>query len=423
MPDFVSLWAETAAPSPDWPRLAEHVEADVAIIGAGYTGLSAALHLAEAGSRVVVVDAETPGWGASGRNGGQVIPGLKYDPGTLRALFGQAQGGRLVAAVGAAPELVFSLIERLSIACEPVRAGWLQPAVSSATLATVEERARQWQAEGVATRVLDRAETTRLTGSGIYAGALLDPRGGTVQPLAYAQGLAQAAQRAGARIFGESRATGLAQEAGAWRVPTAAGSVRAQKIVFAVNAYADGLHPSLRRSVVAVPSFQVATETLPQNLLETILPEGHAASDMRLLLRYFRVFRGRLVMGARGSFAASPPPRLLARMRRAIANIFPQAAGLRIEYAWGGMVAVTADHLPHLHEPAPGLLAGLGYNGRGVAMATLMGKVLAERALGTPAASLKFPVSPLREIKLHEASRVGAQIAIEILRLRDRLSG
>ncbi len=398
------------------------MQADVAVIGAGYTGLSAALHLAEAGYSVVVIDAEAPGWGASGRNGGQVIPGLKYDPQTLRKMFGAAQGDRLVAAVGAAPDLVFSLIERHGIACEPVRAGWLQPAVSTATMAIIEERARQWAAEGAGTRVLDSAETARLTGSRMYQGALLDPRGGTVQPLAYARGLAQAAQRAGARIFANSRATGLEQVLGAWRVATAAGSVRAPKIVLAVNAYADALHPALRRSVVPIPSFQVATETLPQPLLETILPGGHAASDMRLLLRYFRVFRGRLVMGARGSFAANPPPRLMARMRRAIAEIYPQAAGLRLAYAWGGMVAVTADHLPHLHEPSSGLLAGLGYNGRGVAMATLMGKVLAERALGTPAASLDFPVSPLQEIKLHRFSRMGAQIAIEVLRVRDRLS-
>ena len=194
-------------------------------------------------------------------------------------------------------------------------------------------------------------------------------------------------------------------------------------MILATNAYADELHPSLRRSVVAIPSFQIATEKLPDAVLASILPGRESASDTRRLLRYFRIHDGRLLMGARGSFAEAAPPALLARMRAAIAEIFPQAAEARTEYAWGGMVAVTQDHLPHLHEPAPGLLAGLGYNGRGVAMATLMGQVLAERALGMEAEALKFPVTPLRPIRLHRFSRLGARATIAYLRLRDRLSG
>jgi sarcosine oxidase len=417
-PANASLWEATAKrPEPRVP-LQGSIRAQVAIVGAGYTGLSAALHLAEAGIDTVVLDAESAGWGASGRNGGQVIPGLKDNPDALAAKFGEAAGARLAKAVGDGPELVFSLIERYAIGCEPVRAGWLQPAVSPATLRAIEDRARQWQAFGANTRVLDRAEIARLTGSSFYPAALLDPRGGTVQPLAYARGLARAAQTAGARLFGESRALRLVRAGGLWRVTTARGAVQAETVILATNAYADALHPNLRRSVVAVPSFQVATEKLPPHLRATILPEGHAASDLKRLLRYFRRHDGRLLMGARGVYTHPPPASLLARMSSAIAEIYPQAAALKLDYAWGGMVAVTQDHLPHLHEPEPGLLAGLGYNGRGLSMATLMGQMLSGRAQGK---DIAFPITPIRPLKLHALSRLGVQATIQYLRIRDTL--
>ncbi len=397
--------------------------AQVAVVGGGYTGLSAALHLAEAGCDVILLEAEQPGWGASGRNGGQVIAGLKFDPDALEARFGPEMGPRLVTAVGAGPDLVFGLVARLGIDCDAVRNGWLQLAVSERTLAGADRRARQWRARGADTVLLDRTETARLTGSPLYAGAMLDRRGGTLHPLAYARGLARAAELAGARMFGASRALRLERVGDAWRVETACGNVSAETVILAGNAYADALHPDLRRSIVPVPSFQVATARLSDNVLGTLLPERQGGSDLRRLLRYFRVYDGRLLMGARGAYAVSPPPGMLRRFDLAIAETFPQIAGARVEFRWGGFVAVTPDHLPHLHEPEPGLLAGLGYNGRGVAMATLMGRVLAHRAAGMPAAALDFPVMPLRPMRLHRFSRIGVRVAMQSLRLLDRLSG
>jgi glycine/D-amino acid oxidase-like deaminating enzyme len=411
-PASTSLWEVTCAASRDWPALGGQHAAQIAIIGGGYTGLSAALHVAEAGKDVALLDAETPGWGGSGRNGGQVIAGVKDDPEALTARFGEG----IAHHVGSGPDLVFSLIERHAIACAPVRTGWLQPAVSTATLATLRSRARQWQALGVPIRLLDAAETAAHTGSTLYPGALLDPRGGTVQPLAYARGLADALAALGGRIFARSPATRIERTANGWRAETPSGAITAEKLILATNAYSGPLHETLRRSVVAIPSFQVATEKLPPGLLASILPGGQAASDLRRLLRYFRVFDGRLLMGARGVFADPAPPALIARLRAAIAEIFPAAAGLKLDYAWGGMVAVTADHLPHLHEPEPGLLAGLGYNGRGVAMATLMGASLAKSVLGEPAA---FPKTPLRPIRFHRFARVGAIATIQYLRAKD----
>jgi glycine/D-amino acid oxidase-like deaminating enzyme len=413
-----SLWEATAGMAPTWPRLTGTLHAQVAVIGAGYTGLSAALHLGEAGIDTAVLDAHSPGWGASGRNGGQVIAGLKPDPDALEEMFGL----RLVATCGGAPDLVFDLIRRHGIACDPVRTGWLQLAVSEATLTTIRTRAGQWRRRGAAVSILDREQAAHLTGSALYVGATLDRRGGTVQPLAYARGLAAAAHARGCRIFAESPATRLARSGDGWLVETPHGAVAARTVILATNAYTDTLCDELRRSVVPVPSFQIATDPLPEELRRTILPHGQSGSDTRRLLRYFRLdAAGRLVMGARGAFGTVSAAKALRLHLRGVREIFPQAAGLAFPYQWGGLVAVTTDHLPHLHQLAPGLLAGLGYNGRGVAMATAMGRELAAWACGAEPEALGFPVTGVSPMRLHRFSRLGARAAVQYLGLRDAL--
>ncbi len=417
----ISLWEATATPARDRPALAGTQRAHVAVIGAGYTGLSAALHLAEAGIDVAVIDAHEPGWGASGRNGGQVIAGLKYDPDRLEKQFGKS-GAALVQAVGAAPDLVFDLIRRYAIACDPVRNGWLQLAVTERTCRQVASRARQWQARGAPVRVLTGAEAASLSGSAVYVGGLLDSRGGTVQPLSYARGLAEAAEDMGARIFHASPCTRLSRAHYGWFVETPAGSLAARTVILATNAYSGPIWPELRRSVVPVPSFQIASDPLPPSLRQVILPQGQSVSDTRRLLRYFRLDdEGRLLMGARGSFGQATPEQAMRRHLEAVREIFPAAADLAFPYRWGGQVAMTADHLPHLHELAPGLLAGLGYNGRGVAMATMIGRMLAAWAGGTPVQALPYPVTAIKPIDLHDFAEFGARLAVQYMRLRDAM--
>jgi glycine/D-amino acid oxidase-like deaminating enzyme len=194
-------------------------------------------------------------------------------------------------------------------------------------------------------------------------------------------------------------------------------------VILATNAYSGELVEALRRSIITVPSFQVATAPLEPAQRAQILPGGQAASDTWHLLRYFRMDAGgRLVLGARGTFGQLPGPRSSRHHYRAVREIFPQLAGVAFEYHWGGLVAMTRDHLPHLHELAPGLLAGLGYNGRGVAMATLMGRLLAQRTLGMSDAELAFPVTPVRPIPFHRASSLAARAAIQYLRAVDGLA-
>jgi len=418
-----SLWSASALPGLESRELVGAVRAEVAVIGAGYTGLSAALHLCEGGRGVVVLEAAEVGERASGLNGGQVIPGVKHDPDTLEEMFGPQIGAQLVATVAAGPDLVFDLIRKHGIACDAVRTGWLQPATSEGALEPIRARVAQWQRRGAPVALLNQQEMSRLTGSERYCGGWIDRRAGTVQPLSYVRGLAHAAHRAGGLIFSRTPGSRLARAAGEWRIDTPRGTVSSPIVILATDAYTDRLVEPLRRTLVAVPSWQVATAPIPEPVRGSILPQGQSASDTWHLLRYFRLdASGRLVLGSRGSFADMPTGEGARHLHRAVREIYPQLAGVPFDYHWGGLVAMTRDHLPHLHELGPGLLAGVGYNGRGVAMATLMGRLLAQRALGGPAAELGFPITPVRPIPLHGLSRIGAQAAIQYLRLVDGLA-
>lgn len=376
-----SLWAATAAPAPLTTPLQENVKTDVVIVGAGFCGLSTALHLAERGVRVVVLEAQEIGFGGSGRNGGQVIPGLKHDPGELLAMFGPEKGQRLVDFAGGTADSVFDLITRHGMDVPHVRKGWIQGSHTPEALQLAERRVRDWNAQGVPARMLDKAEAARLMGTDKYFGAWEDPRGGGVQPLSYVRGLARAAMAAGVVIHTKSPVRQLAQVAGGWQAVTAGGaSVGAERVVLCTNGYTDGLWPQLQKSIINANSFQIATEPLPEAVRKTILPEGQVSSDARNLLLYYRIdHTGRLLMGGRGSFTEPDPknPGAWSHLEGAVTKLFPQAAGIPIAYRWCGHVAITRDYMPHLHEPAPGLLIDIGCQGRGVGLQTRMGQALA----------------------------------------------
>jgi len=405
-----SLWAATAAPAPDTAPLDSDAQADVVIVGAGYCGLSTALHLAERGVRVVVLEAREVGFGGSGRNGGQVIPGLKHDPSELIAMFGAEKGQRLVDFAGSTADAVFDLIDKHRMDVPHVRRGWIQGSHTTDALKLAERRARDWGAQGVATQLLDRAETARLLGTDKYFGGWVDPRGGGVQPLSYARGLARAAIAAGVVIHTASPVTQLAQAGGKWHVTTKQGAkVLAERVVLATNGYTDDLWPQLRKSIINANSFQVATEPLAEPVRRSILPEGHVTSDARNLLLYYRIdHTGRLIMGGRGSFREPDPsqPGNWSHLENVVGKLFPQAAGVPIAYRWCGHVAITRDYMPHLHEPAPGLLIDIGCQGRGVGLQTRMGQALAEyiatgnqQALPVAPSSIKpFPLYGLRRL-------------------------
>ena len=417
-----SLWADTAIVSAATPPLDADAEFDVAIVGAGFAGLAAALKLAAGGRSVCVIDAVEPGWGASGRNNGQVIAGMKLDPDALRARFGAARGERLARWGGAAPDLVFGLIERHAIACHPVRKGWIQPAYTKAALPLIEKRCAQWQRLGAPVEMLDAKDLPQLLGTDAFVGAWIDRRGGTIQPLSYARGLAAAVLAAGARVHGGTPALTLAREGARWVLGTPRARLRAAQVFVATAGYADDLVKGLRQSVVAVRTAQVATRQLPKAMLRAILPGGQGASDTRRLLTSFRrAPDGRLVMGGAWATAGRAHAHMLPRLHRAGAELFAHLGPLQWEYGWSGVFPVTQDHLPHLHESAEGLYCALGCNGRGIGLSTAMGELVAERMLGRPADELPLEVSPMRAVHFHAFRGLGVAAATVVKGLQDRV--
>ncbi|MET3383669.1 NAD(P)/FAD-dependent oxidoreductase [Variovorax paradoxus] len=418
-----SLWADTAPPAPPTPPLTESRKADVLIVGGGFTGLSAALHLAEAGVQACVLEAHEPGWGASGRNGGQVNPSLKHDPDELVQLYGHARAEPLIDAVSRSADLVFDLIARHGIDCQPVRKGWIQAAYAQKDVAALHARAEQWAKRGVTTLQLDRAAVSARLGTEAFAGGWLDGRAGSIQPLAYTRGLVRAAQAAGAAVHGGTEVTALERRGTHWHASTSTGaSVTAEQVLIATNGYTGALWPKLSSTVLAANSFIVATEPLKGAAADAILPGGETASTSQRLLLYFRKdAQGRLLMGGRGHFADPAGPTDFAHLERSLELLFPQLGPLRYEYRWAGRIAVTRDFMPHVHTPAPGVTVALGYNGRGIALATSMGKHVAARLVDA-GADFPYPVTPIQPIPLHGLQRFYVAGGVAWYSLLDRLA-
>jgi glycine/D-amino acid oxidase-like deaminating enzyme len=415
-----NLWEETAVAAPATPPLVGAVAADVAIVGAGYLGLAAALRLAEAGTDVVVLDAEAPGWGASGRNGGQIIPGLKYDPDEIEALFGLDRGERLWRFAGATADIVFDLVERHQLRAEARRTAWVQGIHSEKAAVRARHRAEQWRRRGARVDYLDAAATAALAGHDRYKGAFIDRRAGALQPLSYARELTRAAMGKGARIHGKSRVRAMSH-AGRWRVTTDRGRVDCDTVLVCTNAYSDGLVAGLAHSVVAANSLQIATAPLPDALRRAILPGGEVLSDTRNIIRYYRLDRdGRLIMGGRGPYREPGPERDWAHLKRDVHDLFPKLRGIEFTHRWGGRVAIHPDYLPHLHEPAAGLLVAIGCQGRGVGWQTAIGIELAKHVLDRRY-DMPLPFAPVRPIPLHAFKAIGTSAVIAAYRALDAL--
>lgn len=414
-----SLWRAIAPPPPETAPLAGDGRVDVLVVGGGFTGLSTALHLAERGTDVAVLEARGIGFGASGRNNGQVIPCLsKAEPEDLERAFGAGQGARAAALIRDSAALVFDLVRRHGIDCDAEQTGWLQPAHSPGRVRVSERRCRAWQARGADVRLLDREQARAMLGSDAYHGAWLAPTGGHINPLGFARGLARAALAAGARIHNDSPVIGLVRDATRWRARTPGGTLSAERVVLATNAYSDALWPGLARSIVAVRSNQVATAPIGDNLRATVLPGRQAVSDTRGDLHFFRYTADhRLVTGAAQILPGDG--RLRRRSAERLARLFPQLGRVPIDFAWSGSLAMTRDHLPHLHRPAPGVVAWLGCNGRGVALATALGPVLATATLESRDDLLPLPVTEIRPLPGHALLERVARLALMKYRWRD----
>ncbi len=417
MPLPRSLYAETARKAPETPPLDGDRAVSVAIVGGGYTGLSAALHLAEQGVDVAVLEQHEPGWGASGRNGGQVNPGLKADPDDVEADFGADLGARMVALSGNAPNVVFELIQRHQIACEALQSGTLRTAFHNRAVNGIRATAEQWMRRSEMVSFLDRDVVSGLTGTDRYLGAMLDRRGGQLNPLGYARGLAEAAINAGAAVHGGTAVSRIRKD-GRWRLETPTGTLTAEKIILATNGYTGDLWSGLRQSIVPVYSAIAASEPVP----DEVMPTRASLYEMGNVTVYYRKDRDhRVLMGGRAVQRDISDPGELHHLTKYAGRLWPALHGVQWTHGWSGQLAITTDHYPHIHEPDETVLMCLGYNGRGVAMSTAMGPELARRVVGGRATDIAMPITGIRKIPLHGLWRSAVRARVAYGRVGDYL--
>lgn len=377
-----SWYAATCVPPPVRAAAAGTLRADVCVVGAGFTGLSAALHLAQAGLKVVVLEAGRAGFGASGRNGGQVGTGQRRDQADLETMVGTDRA-RILWDFG----LEAVALVRNLIAAHGIDADWKDGIIDAAHRARHVPELRA-EAARMADRygydgyeALDRDRIAHLTGSPGFFGGLLDHGGGHIHPLRFALGLAAAAEAAGAVICEESRVLSVSPGSPV-RLRTDRAEVVADHVVIAANGYHGGLVPGLNSRVMPINNFIVATAPLPADLQERILPGDHAAHDTRFVVNYWRKSAdGRLLFGGGESYGYRFPRDIAGLVRKKMAEVYPDAATVPIDYAWGGTLGITVSRMPHFARGGPIFVAG-GYSGHGVALATLAGKMIAEAVSG-----------------------------------------
>jgi glycine/D-amino acid oxidase-like deaminating enzyme len=376
--------------------------ADVVIVGGGYTGISAARALARAGALTVVLDRETPGWGASTRNGGFVLPGFKRDLSAIAGKWGPDAARQLFAESLESIDFLESLVAEEGIACQFRRTGHIALAESPIQLEGLrKERDFLISSANHPTRLLDRAELEQEIVSPKYIGGLLDESAGSVQPAELFAGLLQSAMGAGAMIAARTEAVKLEKTGSGFRVHTTRGPIESGRVVVATNGYSGQVYPPFRRRVIPIGSHIIATGPLPPEL-RTLIPRERVFSDSRHLLHYFRLYRdGRMVFGGRATFRpdrTGADPRAAEILRRDMIATFPGLAKVPVEHAWSGNVAFTRDQMPHAANHDGVIVVG-GYCGHGVAMAIYLGnrvgQHLAQGADLPFLASLAFPVVPL----------------------------
>ncbi|MDD9854680.1 MAG: FAD-binding oxidoreductase [Gammaproteobacteria bacterium] len=370
-------------------------KAEVAIIGGGITGVSAALHLAERGVDVALLEARQCGWGASGRSGGQILPGFAADQRAVERWVGREAARALWAHSAAAVAQTRARIARHRIDCDWTP-GYLHAAVKPGQARDLQRWAEHLRAhyDCAGWRYLDRRQLREVLATSRYSGAVFDPHSGHLHPLNYCLGLAQAAQEAGARLYQNSAVTGVESD-GAGAAPanpitvrTAAGAVTCAQVIYACNAYLERLQPRLAAAIMPVGTYIIATEKLPAETANALIANRAAVADTNLVLDYYRLSADhRMLFGGRVSYSARQPRRLAQSLRRRMLAVFPQLAGARIDFAWGGLVAITRNRAPHIGRLDSDAGAGRrwfahGFSGHGMAMSGYAGGLLAAAVCG-----------------------------------------
>jgi glycine/D-amino acid oxidase-like deaminating enzyme len=402
-----NFWLTTARmPQTDLARsLPERV--DVAVIGAGFTGLSAARTLAKRGATVAVLEAETIGWGASSRNGGMVLTGLKLGVNKLIARYGRERTRRMYAASVASMDCVEQLVREETIDCDFSRCGHLEVACKQMHFddyaRQVEVIAREFNHQ---LRIVPRNDLQTEIGSSIYYGGMVDEASAGLNPARYVAGLARATTKAGAEIFEGTRMEKIEREARqaalGWRVTTSRGTLRASDVFVGTSGYTGAATPALRKKIVPIGSYIIATEVLPAALGRELSPRNRMIYDSKNYLYYYRLTPDtRMLFGGRAAFFPETGDSIRKSadiLRRGMIEVYPQLCDVRVEYVWGGTLDFAFDIMPHAGQ-MDGIYYSVGYAGHGVAMATWQGQKIAELIAGekpdNPFVDIAFPGAPL----------------------------
>ncbi len=395
----ISLW-DVSAEEKDYSNpFNSGGKVDVAIVGAGFTGLSTALHCAERGLSAHVLEAKQIGYGGSGRNCGLVNAALWLPPQDVRKQLGETYGPRFVKEFGKGPEYVFSLIEKFQIRCEATRTGTIHAAHSANGFKELQARAEEWIRLGEPVDLIERSAVSDLIGTDVFHGGLLDHRAGTINPMGYCRGLARAAIGAGAQISTGVKATKLTKHHDEWLVETDQGELRANAVILGTNAYTDDLWPDLKKVFTMIHYFQLATAPLGKEA-NHILPGKQGLWDTgQIMFNYRRDAFDRLLIGSMGSIVGDTDKGLSQRWaRKQIKRIFPDLGEVEFEEAWYGQIAMTPDHLPRIYELDNNLYTPIGYNGRGITTGTVFGKAMADLLMGADKNDLPLPISSLTTV-------------------------
>lgn len=382
-PHAPSYYAATATPFAAQPPLAGDAEADVCVVGGGFTGLSAALSAVEAGFSVILLEANRVGWGASGRSGGQMIPGMRWHAGDLVNTFGAERARTLFTVATTARSRVHHRIAMHGIDCD-LRGGHLTAACKPRHFVDMQREVECLQhVMGYdAARLIEPALLPDYVGSALYHGGLFDADGGHLHPLNYAIGLAKAALDAGVVIHEDSAATGI-DHGRPVVVTTPRGRVTARHAVLACDSLMGSAEPDLARYTMPVGNYNVATEPLGEDAARRLIPSGAAVSDSRFVLNYYRLSAdNRLIFGGGEKYSLHAPVDIVAFVRPYLEEVFPGLRDVRIDYGWGGLVGVTMNRLPHFGRVGNSFFAH-GYSGQGVLLSTLAGEMIAEAMRGT----------------------------------------
>src|SRR6266478_3166683 len=419
-----SLWAAATPPGPDLSELVGTAEADVIVIGGGFTGLSTTLHLREAGVDVAIVEAMEPGWGASGRNNGQVIPTLsRPDPDDIVARHGAA-GERFVALLRDSASTLFDAANRYNIKAEHEQTGWVQPVHSPGRIKIAERRVRQWSKFGAPVELLSCEQACDMTGSDAWFGGFWNRTGGHINPLALARGLACTVLSLGARIYARSPAVSFERRGDRWIVKTEKGEISGRALVVATNAYSGefskSLVPDIAKEVMPVLSWQMATQPLSDNVRKTIIPGRQAMSDTHGELYFARYdARNRLVTGGAVLGPGNKVERIKARVTERLQRLWPQIGEIIFDYIWNGYVGMTTDFLPRIHRLGPDAYGWTGCNGRAVALSIALGDQLSKAVRGVPEKDLSLPFTEPVPIMAHGLLRKLAPLMLMVYRRRD----